>query len=772
MTTQICEKEKCTGCTACKNICPVNAISMGQNEEGFFYPVIDTNLCVDCKKCQNVCPANHFEFVYDTNPKCYAVMASDQLRRNSSSGAFFPVLAQYVLAQGGLVAGAAFDENMILTHIVISKKEELDKLKGSKYLQSQMLDVYTKIKAALLQNMVVLFSGTPCQVAGLKNFLGREYDRLLTVDLICHGVPSQKVFDNYLRTEFPDQKVIHTNFRDNKDDWGCGYITTTTTTTTTRSLRDDEDSYLQAFFANISLRLCCYDCQYAKMPRCGDFTMGDFWGVPKEMDDHKGTSLIFLNTPKADNIFQKIKNNFIKIKEYPASLAVKIQPHLSHSVAKHPARKDFFYLLKNHSLNETISQTVGSKKNIGLMNFHWENVNFGALITSYALNRYLNDSGYYARNIDYIPSFPWIDKEEANPLFDNFRKKHLPVTRRFNAGQSLSMLNDEFSTFIVGSDQVWRHEFIKNEKEAYFLSFANCEKKLISYAASFGIDTINAAKTEIDEYKMLMSLFDAISVREDSGIKICEEMGVRATKMCDPVFLLSQQKWCDLAEEGKVEGCEDDVVFYTINEELEEDILKFINGNKDVLKYKSVKNITWKTSVEEWLFRVKNCKFFVTDSFHGSCFAIIFNKPFVCVNTNTRTSTRMLSLFDMLGIKGRYFSAFDDVNMHNLLAKETDYQKVNKFLEEMRKKSEEFLIAAIESPIDNIEEKKAIKKRYNEYVYQNALKNKNKIYFRYLKYKLLSRFPFGKKRNKYKQKRKEWRIYYKQNKLILKSKGK
>lgn len=172
---------------------------------------------------------------------------------------------------------------------------------------------------------------------------------------------------------------------------------------------------------------------------------------------------------------------------------------------------------------------------------------------------------------------------------------------------------------------------------------------------------------------------------------------------------MSQQKWSDLAEEGKVEGCEDDVVFYTINEELEEDILKFINGNKDVLKYKSVKNITWKTSVEEWLFRVKNCKFFVTDSFHGSCFAIIFNKPFVCVNTNTRTSTRMLSLFDMLGIKGRYFSAFDDVNMHNLLAKETDYQKVNKFLEEMRKKSEEFLIAAIESPIDNIEEKKRLK---------------------------------------------------------------
>lgn len=411
-------------------------------------------------------------------------------------------------------------------------------------------------------------------------------------------------------------------------------------------------------------------------------------------------------------------------------------------------------------------------KNIGLMNFHWENVNFGALITSYALNQYLNDKGYYARNIDYIPSFPWIDKEEPNPLFDNFRKKHLPVTRRFNAGQSLSMLNDEFSTFIVGSDQVWRHEFIKNEKEAYFLSFANCEKKLISYAASFGVDTINATETEIDEYKMLMSLFDAISVREDSGIKICEEMGVRATKMCDPVFLLSQQKWCDLAEEGKVEGCEDDVVFYTINEELEEDILKFINDNKDVLKYKSVKNITWKTSVEEWLFRVKNCKFFVTDSFHGSCFAIIFNKPFVCVNTNTRTSTRMLSLFDMLGIKGRYFSAFDDVNMHNLLAKETNYQKVNKFLEEMRKKSEEFLIAAIESPIDNIEEKKAIKKRYDEYVYQNALKSKNKIYFRYLKYKLLSRFPFGKKRNKYKQKRKEWRIYYKQNKLILKSKGK
>ncbi len=774
MIKQICEKEKCTGCTACKNICPVGAISMQQNKEGFFYPVVNKDLCIHCGKCQKVCPINGFEFSNTKEPKCYAVMASDDLRRNSTSGAFFPVLAEYVLEQNGVVAGAAFDDEMVLKHIIISKKDDLQKLKGSKYLQSQMTDVFAQVKRELLDGRMVLFTGTPCQVAGLNNFLGKEYDNLITADLICHGVPSQKVYDNYLKSEFSGQKVLNTNFRDNKDDWGCGYVTTTTTTTTTttRSLYDSDDSYLQAFFANVSLRESCYDCKFARMPRTGDFTMGDFWGVPKEMNDKKGTSVIFLNTPKAEIIFKNIEDKFVKVKEYPVSLPIKIQPQLKGSVAKHPARKDFFKMLENNNLKDTLENTIKNKKNIGLMNYHWENVNFGALITSYALNQYLNDCGYYARNIDYIPSFPWIAEEAPNSLFDDFRKKHLPVTRRFRAGESLDELNDEFSTFIVGSDQVWRHEFIKNDKDAYFFSFADFDKKLISYAASFGVDTINATKTEIEEYKTLISMFDAVSVREDSGLKICENLDIKATQVCDPVFLLTQEKWNALANEANVINCENDVVFYTINEELEKDMIAFIENNKDVLQYDAIRNVTWNTPVEEWLFRVKNCKFFVTDSFHGSCFAIIFNKPFICVNTNVKTSTRMKSLFDKLEIKNRLYSSFEDVDLKSLINEDIDYHKANMLMDKMRIESSKFLIDVIENHSVKVEEKRNIRVNYDDYVYEQAVKNKYKVFFKYLKYKILSKLVFGKKRKKYKVKRNEWKACYKRNKSVLKKRGK
>lgn len=768
MLKHICDKEKCTACTACLNVCPVLAISMKQNNEGFFYPVINAQKCINCGQCQKICPTNNFKLTYNKEPKCYAAMASDELRRNSSSGAFFPILADHVLSKGGLIAGAAFNENMVLKHIIIAKKENLSQLKGSKYLQSQMSDVYTQTKKALQQNKMVLFTGTPCQVAGLRNFLGKDYDNLITADLICHGVPSQKVYDNYLQSEFPGQKVLNTNFRDNKDDWGCGYITTTTTTTTTtRSLYDSDDSYLQAFFANISLRPSCYDCQFAKMPRTGDFTMGDFWGVPKEMNDRKGTSLILLNNQKAENIFNDIKDKFIKIKEYPVSLPIKIQPNLKGSAAKHPARKDFFKMLEKNSLKDTIESTIKSKKNIGLLNYHWENVNFGAVITAYALNQYLNNQGYYARNIDYVPSFPWIPSEPPNPLFDEFRKKYLPVTRHFNAGESLNELNDEFSTFIVGSDQVWRHEFIKNEKTAYFFSFADVQKKLISFAASFGTETINAPKFDIDEYKALISMFDAVGVREDSGVKICQNLGVKAMQVCDPVFLLTQQQWTDLSNEVTVPNCENDVVFYTINEHLEKDMLQFIENNKDILQYASVKNITWNIQVEEWLYRVKNCKFFVTDSFHGSCFAIIFNKPFVCVNPNPSTSTRMKSLFDRLEIKNRLYSDFKNVDLNNILTHPINYIRTNELIDNSRKYSADFLINAIESSRDRTNEKRNIKAQYSNLVYQQALKNKHKILFKYLKYRILSKIIFGKRRKKYKSKRNEWKVLYQKNKAIL-----
>lgn len=770
MMAQICKKEKCTGCSACMNSCPKNAISMKPDKEGFCYPLINHELCVNCKKCVSVCPINHFDFDNETEPACLAVMASDNLRRNSSSGAFFPVLANYVLGNNGIVIGAAFDENLKLKHIAIADNTELDKLKGSKYLQSQLNDMFLQVRTALLQNKLVLFTGTPCQVAGLNNFLAKKYDNLITVDLICHGVPSQFIFDNYLESEFPGQSVKGINFRDKKQGWKSGYLVTITTAESNCSRNDSRDPFLQAFFANISLRNSCYDCKFTRMPRVGDFTMADFWGVPKEMDDDKGTSLIFINNRKAEKIFNEIKDDFIKVKKYPCSLPISIQPQLSRSVSKHPARKDFFELLSNNSLKNVLEKTIYDKRNIALLNFHWENVNFGALLTSYALNKYLNNIGYYARNIDYIPSFPWILEEAPNAYFDAFRKKNLPMTGRYYAGANLKELNDEFSTFIVGSDQVWRHEFIQKDKDVFFLNFVENNKKLISYAASFGSEKINASSIDIEDYKMRISLFDFVGVREESGVNICRELGVDAKQVCDPVFLLPTIDWIKLSDEGVCDAEKDDIVFYTINDELEEKIRKIIEVNQEKLGYKTIKNITFNTSVEEWLYRIRNCKFFVTDSFHGSCFAIIFNKPFVCINPNKTTSTRMESMFSTLGIKNRLYSNFEDVDIAQLLNEVIDYRIVNENILTFQKDGRDFLSMALEATIFREKEKEKIHLLHAEKIYHNALKRKSLTRFRYLKYKIFSKIFWGKRRKKYKIKRKEYNQLYKEIRVILKMK--
>lgn len=750
---KICDLNDCTGCSACANACPVHAITMKKNNEGFLYPHVDEKKCIKCNLCQRTCPMNKFDFNNTETPKCFAVMANDDLRKNSSSGAFFPVLATYVINNGGVVCGAVFDDNMQLHHDFAETVDDLEKMKGSKYLQSKIGDAYSRIKEFLESGRLVLFTGTPCQCAGLHNFLNKQYDNLIIADLICHGVPSQSVYDNYLQSEFAGQKVLNTNFRDKKDGWGNGFITTTTiTTTNVRSLHDEEDSYMQAFFANISLRNSCYHCKFARMPRASDFTMADFWGISKEMDDHKGTSCILLNTPLAEQVFDKIKSSFKKIKEYPSAFAVSCQPHLKHSVAKHPARKDFFSDLGKMSLRENIEHNICSKKNVALLNFSCGNENFGALLTSVALNMYVNSIGYNAQNIDYFRNQPWIIEQPDNPFFDAFRDKYLPRTKRYNFGNNLSDLNEYFQTFVVGSDQVFRQHLTRGEEEVFLLSFANPDKKIMSYAASFGTDNLDAMDEESKQkYKHFLSLFDAISVRESSGVDICHNMGLSAIQVIDPVFLIERQKWIDIANTSGLKQTQNEIIYYTINEQLEQDIENFIVKHKQKLKYNSVRNITYNTSVEEWLCRIKDCKLFVTDSFHGVCFAIIFNVPFVCINPNIMTSPRMKSLLDLLKIDGHLYSSFDDVDVTKL--PDIKYDIINATIDQERKKSADFLQRELASGTTRQQIKESEIAEYNKVLFTKLIQKLPHLRYKYRLYKILSKITIGKLHRKFKQKR-------------------
>ena len=192
--------ESCYGCGACFNACPTGAVSMKENVEGFMEPVIDAEKCIACGKCRQVCPSVNCQYPNNPEPDIYAFSAEEKLLYDSSSGGIFTFLAENVLKKGGYVAGAAYDDKFRVNHIIIHDIEELDLLRRSKYLQSSTGDTFQRVKELLEEGRYVLYSGCPCQIAGLLRFLGKDYDKLYTVDVLCHGIPSPKLFQEHLCT--------------------------------------------------------------------------------------------------------------------------------------------------------------------------------------------------------------------------------------------------------------------------------------------------------------------------------------------------------------------------------------------------------------------------------------------------------------------------------------------------------------------------------------------------------------------------------------------
>jgi coenzyme F420-reducing hydrogenase beta subunit len=315
----------CTGCAACVAACPQSAISMQQNDEGFLYPNINMGLCSNCDLCRDICPVNQGNLFStkrneESSKKPLAVFAAwhlnEEIRLNSSSGGVFTALADEVLARKGVVFGAAFDENFVVNHISIENSDDLHKLRGSKYIQSVIRpSTYQSIRTLLIQNRPVLFSGTPCQVAGLHSFLGKPYDNLFCCDIACHGVPSPKVFEAYKKNmeEQYAAKITRISFR-RKD---CGwkrYSVLLSFDNNTEYLRTaNGDPFILGFLKNIYLRPSCYNCKFASTDRSGDLTIADFWGVantyPEYDNDDKGTSLILVNTAKGKQLLNNCKNN-------------------------------------------------------------------------------------------------------------------------------------------------------------------------------------------------------------------------------------------------------------------------------------------------------------------------------------------------------------------------------------------------------------------------------------------------------------------------------
>ena len=308
---------RCTGCGACSSVCQLGCIKMVADSEGFLYPHIDEQVCVSCGACEKACPVLIDRKGKDDSEKSIAYAAktrNGEILLNSSSGGIFTELASRIIESNGVVFGAAFDSNFGVEHIMVEHVQDLEKLRGSKYVQSRIGDTYVKAKEALDMGRTVLYTGTPCQIGGLYAFLKHDYDHLYTQDIICHGVPSPMLWDEYVkyRENKAAAKLRRTFFRHKKYGWKRFSVQFEFTNCTEYLQIIYNDLYMRSFLRNMCLRNSCYHCAFKTKDRQSDITLADFWGIENvcpSMDDDKGTSLVIVNSDKGKKLFGSIAAN-------------------------------------------------------------------------------------------------------------------------------------------------------------------------------------------------------------------------------------------------------------------------------------------------------------------------------------------------------------------------------------------------------------------------------------------------------------------------------
>lgn len=357
------DKSKCCGCSACEQICPVRCIKMKEDKEGFLYPEIDKERCIHCKKCERVCPIK-YPNIKNKKTKTYVGYArNEKIRKKSSSGGIFSLLAESVLEQNGVVFGAAFDHHFRVHHIAVTTMEELKKLRGSKYLQSRIENTFCETKEYLNEGRIVLYSGTACQIEGLQKYLEKSYDNLLTVDVLCHGVPSPKIWKLYLEQlkEKYNSKIEKIHFRDKRNGWKQYAVRVQFENAKSYSMPFEKDKFMSMFLSNINLRPSCHDCQFKEIPRASDITLGDCWGIENympDMDDDGGTSVILVHTSKGEELLNQVKKSII-LKEAELDKALPPISDSRKSVRAHPNRKKYWNaLLKEKKTFEEIYEFV------------------------------------------------------------------------------------------------------------------------------------------------------------------------------------------------------------------------------------------------------------------------------------------------------------------------------------------------------------------------------------------------------------------------------
>ena len=780
---KLAKQYHCTGCGACANVCPKDAIEMRYNEEGFLKPHIIEEKCISCQKCVKTCPAacpkknpaeekktgfyatqedGVFKLLeYKPQPPkpiaSYAVWASDEIRMNSSSGGVFPIIAKYMLDKGGRVFGAVWDKDFFCQLQSAKSWEEVLPMRSSKYVQSNTKNTFREVKDLLAKKIPVAYFGLPCQIAGLKNYLNGKTDGLITIDIACYYAPSNVHFRKYLDEEYGLDKVKDVSFRDKS----------APTVWSSRSYRIDfkdnksvypdwrKNSNWLAFRNRLERSDTCQECQFCGFPRQGDFTIGDFWGVQEDWNDKKGTSIVFANTKLAEKIFAEISSGFQRYEKVPLKQATTKNAFVRRSRPDYPPQRlQFRELIKNHTFREATSYALSGKHDIGYA--AWLNSNLGNNLTNWALWRYMTDMGYKVLVIGNPVPQPQSEEDHTvngDRRIGNFLKSPFPtydvLPPKTNA-EDLKELNKLCNTFIIGSDQVWRkNAFVSKEGEySYFfaLDWVDKDKYKMAYSASFGAAAFSKDEKLRKDLKGYFGRFQRIAVRESSGVNILKKVfGLRGEHVLDPVFLPDIKYYDEMAFNGRIRLPDKPFIgVYLSPDPIKAEILKkaeesynlpYLAMCRNNVKETFGVNLLSSPAVEEWIADIKYCEFLLTDSFHAICLALLFKKNFVVLyNKKEARYPRLRSLLKILDLESRVVDTgkepIDD--FEEILNTPIDYGKVTALLNQEIDQSKKWLNESLEmgqhfkySPESEIG---FVKPKEKKTVAPNTIKLDNKVF--------------------------------------------
>ena len=719
----------CTGCGACQNICERNAIILKRDDNGFLRPFFNEN-CIQCGKCVKCCPSINSENVIKNSSdvkKTYACIGDDELRKKSSSGGAFSIIAKKILSQNGIVFGATWDTDFSVKHIYIDNNEDLPLLRKSKYLQSNTSDTFRKVKEFLESKRKVLYVGTPCQIAGLKQFLGNESkdENLFTIDLLCKHVVSQKAFTKFLDDNYGKGNVTSFSFRDKTKGDTCDLLQIQTKNGAIEHKDITNCSFSQAFENSLFLNNTCNHCLYRTTTRTGDITLGDFWGIEwfdKSLRDGKGTSAVLINTDKGEKLFNEIKKDFNIVKEAPLNIIKTTQ----FNYKKHECTDLFNSLLEKETFDEAVMKSINPHYDILLLSIY-SNRNYGGALTYYALYSKLIDFGYTVALADRPNESIW--KPTAN--IGVFRENPYPeyvLMPQTNYREEMRKYAEMCDTILVGSDQFFYFPLLHSCSDIFLLDWVSSNKKKIAYAASWGRTEINGQENEKQWLSVFLNQFNAISIREKGTIPaIKKQFGLDLDFVLDPVFLCDNDIYLKLAEKSIKKIDEPYIFSYMVDpDENKADLLKNIS-NKTNIKTIAVAgaefsdeeiNKLWSlptesdTSLEDWIKFIINSEYVITDSFHGICLCIIFKKQFVALCNEYRGAERFNSILNELDLTERLINTknYDYKKIYDLLHNIINYDLVYEKLEKLKN----FSLSWLENNLK--------KENRNKFSYQDYLK--------------------------------------------------